>query len=89
MLEVPLRLESGKTESIDIDVSKGPVLTGEVRGPDDKPLSDVSVVVRAKAGRAIAYGAVTDGEGRYSIRGMPPGAYTLEAKRWAVRTGPG
>ena len=35
----------------------------------------------------IIYGAVTDGNGQYTIHGAAPGIYRLEAKRYAKRVG--
>ena len=89
ILELPLDIAPGKTTKVEVDLTKGEKVSGLIRGPDGKPLEDVSVVVRSKAERPCAYGGVTGPDGKYTVAGLPEGEYTLEAKRWAIRTAPG
>ena len=89
LLTVPVEIEPGKVNELEIDVAKGLQVTGEVRGPEGEPLKDVSVVLRTTGEPAYAYGGLTDDKGKYVLTGLPPGDYTLDAKRWARRTAPG
>ena len=74
---------------MNVDLTSGEKFDGIVRGPKGKPLSGVSVVATTVAEPHLSVGAVTDKSGKYALRGMPPGDYTLDAKRWIIRTGPG
>jgi hypothetical protein len=89
LLTVPVEIEPGKVNRLEIDVTKGLQLAGEVRGPNGEPLKDVSVVLRTAGEPAYAYGSLTDDKGKYVLAGLSDGSYTLEAKRWARRTAPG
>jgi hypothetical protein len=89
ILELPLGIESGKTTKVEVDLTTGAKVSGLISGPEGKPLEYVSVVVRSKSERPHGYGSVTGADGNYTIAGLPEGEYTLEAKRWAVRTAPG
>jgi protocatechuate 3,4-dioxygenase beta subunit len=90
LLQMSVTAELGKTAKLEIDLSEGEVVSGHVLGPDSKPLSGVSVAASTSAGDfTTVYGAITDEEGRYAVRGLPGGDYTLTALRHARRTRPG
>ncbi len=89
LLRAPVRLEPGKTVTMDVDLTENMQFAGEVRGPKDEPLSGVSVLVTASDESGWAFGAVTGNDGKYTIKGLPEGKYTLEAMRHVKRTAPG
>ncbi|MCP4245845.1 MAG: carboxypeptidase regulatory-like domain-containing protein [bacterium] len=89
ILKMPLEVKAGQTVQLDIDLTAGSKVTGLIRGPKAEPLADVSVTVQTAGERPVVYGAITGSDGKYTITGLPEGPYTLEAKRWAVRTAPG
>jgi protocatechuate 3,4-dioxygenase beta subunit len=68
-------------------VLPGAVLSGKVsEGPTGKPAADISILAQNVAGSGYA---LTDAEGRYTIRRLRPGRYTLlaslnweQAKHW-------
>jgi len=49
------------------------VLSGQVKDPSGKPLSDVQVVIPA-----VQRGARTDASGAYKVDDVPPGSYVVE-----------
>lgn len=84
------------TTSVVIDLSGGEFVRGTARGPADEPLDDVCVTLTrvAELGEPepalFARGALSDADGRYSVAGLRPGKYKLEAERWlAVGAGCG
>lgn len=56
------------------DQSLQGTITGQVTGPGGEPLASANVVV---VGTQI--GTLTGADGRYTIRGVPPGTYSLSA----------
>ncbi len=89
LFKAEVETRPGKTAVLGIDLTTGEKFDGIVRGPKGKPLSGVSVVATTVAEPHLAVGAITDKSGEYALRGLPPGDYTLEAKRWILRTAPG
>jgi hypothetical protein len=89
LLDLPIPLEPDKTTHFDIDLTRGPQLAGQVIGPNNQALPDVSVVAQLSSDPPQRYGAVTDAQGKYAISGLPEGKYLLKAERYAPRTGPG
>lgn len=89
LLNAAVDVMPGKTARLDVDLTSGSAFDGVVRGPKDEPLSGVSVVATTVAMPSLAIGAVTDRHGKYTLRGLPAGEYSLDAKRWAIRTAPG
>ena len=94
LLSVPITLEPGGTTTFNVDLTQGPQLSGQVLDPEGKPAEDVAVSLRAKtpgesSSPVAEYGALSDKEGKYTIRGAPEGKYELTAQRWAPRVGPG
>ena len=45
LLKVPVSAQTGKTTQFNLDLTKGPKLTGRIRGPQGQPLKDVAVSV--------------------------------------------
>jgi hypothetical protein len=89
ILEIPLTVEAGKTNRLDLDLTGGATLAGQVNGPKGETLEDVSVTVRTKEEPTRLFGTVTATDGKYTLAGLAEGDYVLEAKRWARRTKPG
>jgi hypothetical protein len=89
LLRAPVHVAPGETSGLEIDLTQGSTLSGEVRGSKGEALRSVSVVATAADDAGRAYGAVTKADGKYAIRGLPDGDYTLEVKRHARRTAPG
>lgn len=89
LLKLPVEVETGKTNRVDVDLSGGLKVSGVVRGPKGEALDEVSVVARSKSEPVREYGTLTGSDGRYTIAGLSEGDYVLEAKRWARRTAPG
>ncbi len=91
----------GKTNRVEVDLTKQAKVTGRVLGPKGEPLENVAVAIfdppphetpvspytMPYFASKTVYGAVTDAEGNYTILGAPPGEYRMEARRHAVRTG--
>ncbi|WP_127497465.1 MSCRAMM family protein [Actinoplanes solisilvae] len=64
---------------VDLILTVGGVLTGNVRAAGSAhPIPEASVVAVDHTGR-VAGAAVTDHEGYYELRDLPPGVYTLAA----------
>lgn len=87
LFERLVKLAPGETASASYEPTEGATVTGRISGVDDKPLGRVNVTVRTADGLVI--GAVTDEQGKYELRGVPPGAHTLKLLRHAKRTAPG
>lgn len=71
LLAVPVAIGGGSVEAQD-----RPRVIGTVRDEAGAPLVDVQVVVAA-LGRT----ALTDAEGRFTLRGLAPGAHRLNIAR--------
>ena len=88
LLKWPIVLEPGKTSKVEFDFGAGEKVDGQIVGPEGEALADVAVTLgRSTEGSSPQYGALTDKEGRYSVRGVPAGQYQLTAYRHAVATG--
>ncbi len=85
IISLPVNAKPGETTKLDIDLTTGSEFAGTVLGPDGKPLNEVAVRLKPAGDeddpRPI-YGAVTDEDGKYAIRGLSDGTYQLEARRW-------
>ncbi|HEX6883671.1 MAG TPA: carboxypeptidase-like regulatory domain-containing protein [Planctomycetota bacterium] len=75
-LEVDLRAGETSTGLV-LRLRRGATVTGEVYGPDGKPVS-VRVMAQAPGGLEMSM-AQSDGEGRFRIAGLDPGAWTITA----------
>ena len=94
LFSAPIEVEAGATATFNLDLTKGSQLTGQVLDPEGKPAEHVAVTLRVNAPTestplGTQYGALSDKEGKYTIRGAPEGKYELTAQRWAPRVGPG
>ncbi len=74
---------------LDINLAAGHALSGIVRGPQGEGLAGVSLVATPGDRQGPALGAVTDAHGRYTVRGLAAGQYTLAAMRHGLRATPG
>lgn len=64
---------AGRTyESIDVQLVRSEPITGRVVGPDG-PLAGKSVTAHLSNGLEAGRDATTDAEGRFAVRGVPPG----------------
>ncbi|MBL8858998.1 MAG: carboxypeptidase regulatory-like domain-containing protein [Planctomycetes bacterium] len=81
----PVDLVAGEKRTLDLDLARGNELSGFVHDLKDAPLTNVAVVARSVRTPQQERGAVTDAAGRYSIRGLAAGEWTLEARRWTLR----
>lgn len=78
---VHLQVEPGAhLEDVEITLTPGATVLGRVVGPGGEPLPDAWVRL-LEEGRSFQIGgsARTDGDGRYRIEGIPPGARTFVA----------
>jgi uncharacterized GH25 family protein len=86
----PYQVRSG----VVIQMDGGRTVTGTVVDGSRRPLRDVDVKLEPDLVRSMGmmsmmegtapeteFGGATDGEGRFSIAGLPPGKFALEAKR--------
>jgi len=93
ILQAPVEVELGKTARLELDLTKGETVTGQVLSPAGLPLADVAVMARKGGGGenepVWAYGGINNSSGRYTLRGVPSGDYTFQATRHAIRTKPG
>jgi peroxiredoxin len=81
----PVTLAPGKRLKLDLELAGGKSMSGVVADAEGKALSGVSVVARSPDPEGYERGAVTDSNGRYTIRGLTEGAYLCEAARWILR----
>lgn len=64
---------------VDLALAVGGILAGNVRAAGSAhPIPEASVVAVDRSGR-VAGAAVTDQEGHYELRDLPPGVYTIAA----------
>lgn len=66
--------------NLEITLDKGAVLSGSILGLPAEDLPQVEVEARADSGETVA--AWTDGRGRYEIRPIAPGDWTVTARLW-------
>jgi hypothetical protein len=86
--EALIRLAPGETH----DFSKPPdgaVVAGRASDETGKPLAYVTVTVETKDPLRRKLSAMTDVDGRYAIRGVPPGNFPISLTRYGLRTAPG
>ena len=89
LLKVTAEPDAHGVIRLDTDFSAGHELGGIVRGPQGEGLDGVSILATPVDRARPALGAVTDGAGRYTLRGLTAGQYTLVAMRHGLRTAPG
>jgi protocatechuate 3,4-dioxygenase beta subunit len=78
--EVP-PVAPGQTATVTLRLGPAPSLTGTVKRPDGRPAAGVAVAVTGQ-GPGLAYDSTnTDTEGSFTITSLPPGRYTVWARR--------
>lgn len=87
-----LKLEGDKVlEGIDLKLDAPCIVTGIVRDAQQNPVSGATVYARSKDGELVhRFGVVSsDAAGKYTYKGLSPGAYTFSArtKTLAARDG--
>jgi len=89
-----LRLEAGKTRTVRLVLDPGLTLQGVVIDGEDRPVAGVEIVTRpAPGGRRLRAGRIapafdsadshrvpTGADGRFAVRGLAAGAYSLVAR---------
>ncbi|HEX5204190.1 MAG TPA: MFS transporter [Actinoplanes sp.] len=69
----------GRSRQADLALTIGTTLTGIVRAVrSGRPIPEASVMAVDQAGE-VAGSTITDDEGRYELRDLPPGVYTVAA----------
>ena len=66
--------------NLEVTIEKGAVLSGKILGLPAEDLPQVEVESRGDNGQTMA--AWTDGRGRYEIRPLAPGDWTVTARLW-------
>lgn len=87
---VELDLGGGKRERRDVELSPEAILAGKVLGSGDVPVAGALVTARSSEfGPFMVTDAIatSDGEGRFTIAGVPPGRYSLSARDVGLATG--
>ena len=87
LFERLVKVMPGETAEVTLELEGGVTVNGRVSDGDEKPLGKVNVTIKTADSTVI--GAITDTDGKYELRGVPPGTHTLQLLRHAKRTGPG
>jgi protocatechuate 3,4-dioxygenase beta subunit len=66
--------------NLEITLDKGAMLSGNILGLPAEDLAQVEVEARGDNGETVA--AWTDGRGRYEVRSLAPGDWTVTARLW-------
>jgi protocatechuate 3,4-dioxygenase beta subunit len=83
-LVAPLQVIGGREERLDFVLEKPAELEGAVREEKGgKPVPGATVIIEPVFRCGLRLEATTDGNGRYRLRGIPPGAY------WVTASAPG
>ncbi|MFI5888948.1 carboxypeptidase-like regulatory domain-containing protein [Actinoplanes sp. NPDC051513] len=80
-------ISPGRSRQADLVLTIGTTLTGNVRAArSGRPIPEASVMAVVAAGE-VAGSTTTDHEGRYELRDLPPGVYTIAASGHAPVAG--
>ncbi len=85
LFEQAFELAAGSAQTFDLDFARGESISGRVVDAKGAPLADTSVLARSNADPRLVRGTVTDERGRFTVRGLAPGEFTLDARRWTMR----
>ncbi|HEX5715403.1 MAG TPA: carboxypeptidase-like regulatory domain-containing protein [Thermoanaerobaculia bacterium] len=75
-----LAIADEPVSNLEITLDKGAVLSGDILGLPAEDLAQVEVEARGDNGDTVA--AWTDGRGRYEVRSLAPGDWTVTARLW-------
>ena len=82
-----VHVDAGRTLSkVDIELLAQAKVSGRVTGEDGKPIPDLSVLallIKYEGSSKVLFAkqkTETDGDGQYSIRGLPPGNYLIRVE---------
>lgn len=75
-----LAIAGEPVSNLEITLDRGAALSGKILGLSPEDLPQVEVEARADSGETVA--AWTDGRGRYEIRSLAPGDWTVTARLW-------
>jgi hypothetical protein len=76
-------ISAGRSRQADLELAVGTTLTGRVRAArSGRPVPEASVMAVDAAGE-VAGATTTDRDGRYELRDLPPGTYTVVASGYA------
>lgn len=88
LFERVVRLAPGANEAVVLEAGPGATLTGRLTDTKGRPLANVNVLARLEGPGGVTIGGLSDEDGRYTLRGLPPGRHTLELLRHAKPTAP-
>jgi hypothetical protein len=83
-----IRVDNGQrvdlTKEFEFQPTRGSVIGSVVVARDDRPVSDVAVVVTSQQDPQLVRHTVTDAEGTFEVDELPPGRYRVTLERAAV-----
>lgn len=75
-----LAVATEPVSNLEVTIEKGAVLSGSILGLAPEDLPQVEVEARGDNGETVA--AWTDGRGRYEVRSLAPGDWTITGRLW-------
>jgi protocatechuate 3,4-dioxygenase beta subunit/sarcosine oxidase gamma subunit len=76
----PIAVAGEPVSNLDVTLDRGAALSGNILGLAPEDLAQVDVEVRGDNGVSVP--AWTDGRGRYEVRSLAPGDWTVTARLW-------
>ncbi len=89
LFNVSLDAPPGQETTLHVRLDEGSVVSGRVLDASGAAVRNVSVVAQSDQQPTCEFGAVSDADGRYRIRGLNAGTWRLEALRYGMRELPG